>query len=192
MRRHTIASLMAATLVVAVGIAALRNASETWAGIVLFVTLLLLGMSPLAILHRREGKRAFWQGFALFGWGYVVLTMAPWFADRVGPKLPTSQLLGYAHARLNPPRFYPVFFTDFDWSVLPPSGAVPTLPGEPGSSAAFLDLGMPAQRLTSSGPLYKPLSVYVDLGTPVQQLTPAGTYYQPLGIPNPSPGNRES
>jgi hypothetical protein len=31
-----------------------------------------------------------------------VLTHAPWFAEQVGPRLPTTQLLNYAHAKANP------------------------------------------------------------------------------------------
>jgi hypothetical protein len=102
MRRFSIALLMAVVLVCGVAVAALRDASDAWAGALLLLTLFLLGSSLLGILHRRDGKRAFWQGFALFGWGYLVLAQAPWFAEQVTPKLPTTQLLGYAHGKLNP------------------------------------------------------------------------------------------
>ena len=102
MRRHTIASLMAATLVIAVAVAALKNASDAWAGLLLLLTLALLGSAVVAIPYRRGGRRAFWFGFAVFGWGYLVLAQAPWFAEQVGPRLPTTQLLSYAHAKINP------------------------------------------------------------------------------------------
>src|SRR4051794_17441258 len=102
MRRHTIASLMLATVVIAVAVAALKNASDAWVGGLHFLTLLLLGAALLAIPYRREGKRAFWLGFAIFGWGYLVLTQAPWFAEQVGPRLPTMHLLSYAHAKISP------------------------------------------------------------------------------------------
>jgi hypothetical protein len=102
MRRVSIAGLMAVVLVCGVAAAALREASETWAGILLLVTVGLLAFALLAVRQRREASRAFWEGFALFGWGYLVLTLGPWFAEQVGPKLPTAQLLGYLHGKLNP------------------------------------------------------------------------------------------
>jgi hypothetical protein len=102
MRRISIAGLMAVVLVCGVAVAALREASDTWAGVLVFVTLGLLAFALLAIRQRREATRAFWEGFALFGWGYVTLAFGPWFADQVGSKLPTTQLLGYLHGKLNP------------------------------------------------------------------------------------------
>jgi hypothetical protein len=102
MKRFTIATLMILVLVSGVAVAALRDASDLWVGILLSITLLLLGISLAGILQRREGKRAFWQGFAIFGWGYLILTQAPWFSEFIAPRLPTTQLLSYIHAKANP------------------------------------------------------------------------------------------
>jgi hypothetical protein len=102
MRRFSIATLMAVVLVCGVAVAALRDASDTWAGILLGLTLLMLGIAMIGVLHRRGTRRAFWQGFALFGWCYLALTTGPWASEQVGPRLPTTQLLRYAHARANP------------------------------------------------------------------------------------------
>jgi hypothetical protein len=101
MRRFSIAAMMMVVLVCVVAVAALRNASDTWAGVMLLLTLVLLGISVLGVLQRRGAKRAFWQGFALFGWGYFTLTMGPWFIDHVRPPLATTQWLEYLHERLN-------------------------------------------------------------------------------------------
>lgn len=102
MRRFSIATLMAVVLVCGVAVAALRDASDTWAGILLGLTLSMLGTALIGVLHRRGTRRAFWQGFALFGWGYLALTTGPWASEQVGPRLPTTQLLRYAHTRANP------------------------------------------------------------------------------------------
>src|SRR5689334_12956654 len=91
MKRHTIAGLMLVVLVVAVAAAALRDASDAWAGGLLLLTLLILGTAVIGVAYRREGRRAFWFGYALFGWGYLVLSQAPWFAEQVQPRLPTTQ-----------------------------------------------------------------------------------------------------
>src|SRR3954449_13576132 len=99
MRRFSIAALMLAVLVCGVAVAALKNASDAWAGALLLLTLLLLASAVFGVVYRREGRRAFWLGFAAFGWGYLALTQAPWFVEQIGPKLPTTLLLNYAHAK---------------------------------------------------------------------------------------------
>lgn len=100
--RFSIAGLMGLVVVVAVGVAALRSASEDWAGIVLMLTLGLLGVALLGVIFRDGPRRAFWSGFALFGGGYLTLTMAPWFSAEVGPRLATTRGLDLLFARLHP------------------------------------------------------------------------------------------
>lgn len=102
MRRVSIAALMLVVLVCAVAVAALRQASDAWAGGLLMLTLAVLGSAVFGAVYRREGRRAFWLGFAAFGWGYLALAMGPWFAEQVAPKLPTTLLLNYAHACAHP------------------------------------------------------------------------------------------
>jgi hypothetical protein len=80
---------LAGLMVLVLGIAALRDASETWAGIVHLLTLGLLGVSILGVVYRSGGRRAWWLGFGLFGWGYAALTLAPWSKPE---KLPTCVL----------------------------------------------------------------------------------------------------
>jgi hypothetical protein len=100
MRRFSIAGLMAVVLVCGVAVAALRNASEIWAGILLLLTLGLLAAALLGVAYRREAGRAGWIGFALFGWGYLTLAFGPWFAEQVRPQLPTTRLLDYVHGKV--------------------------------------------------------------------------------------------
>jgi hypothetical protein len=102
MRRVSIATLMIVVLVCGVAIAALRDASDTWAGVMLLLTFGLLGFALLGIRRRTGARRAYWEGFALFGWSYLVLAFGPWFGDSVQPRLPTTALLDYAHGKLQP------------------------------------------------------------------------------------------
>jgi hypothetical protein len=156
MRRVSIATLMIVVLVCGVAAAALRDASDTWAGILLLLTLGLLGFSILGIRQRREAKRAFWEGFALFGWGYLTLTMGPWFAEHLGPRLPMTQFLGFLHGKLHPGAAQPIWKT----ARLPalPQGAAPPVSLEYGVDAVVtLRQGtiQPAQGIS-----------FVDVATP--------------------------
>jgi hypothetical protein len=93
--RITIVGMMAVVLACGVAFAALRDASDVWEGAVLMATVSILGAAILGSRSGRASDRAWWQGFALFGWGYLIATMAPWFGHEVGTKLPTSMALNY-------------------------------------------------------------------------------------------------
>ena len=71
--RFSIARLMGVVLVAAVGSAALRNASEAWAGSVLLVTCGAVMLAIVGALSRGPDERAWWLGFAFFGGGYLAL-----------------------------------------------------------------------------------------------------------------------
>jgi hypothetical protein len=100
--RFTIAGLMGLVVVVAVGVAALRFASELWAGLLLMPTLGVLGAAVHAFHERAGSRRSWWRGFALFGWGYLVLAMGPWSSEAIAPHLPTTMGLDALYARLHP------------------------------------------------------------------------------------------
>jgi hypothetical protein len=89
-------------VVVAVGVAALRFASELWAGILLILTLGGLGAAVLAFHEGNAAPRSWWRGFALFGWGYLVLAMGPWASEAIAPHLPTTMGLDALYARMHP------------------------------------------------------------------------------------------
>jgi hypothetical protein len=99
--RFTIAGLMGLVVVVAVGVAALRFASETWAGLLLMSTFAVLGASVLVFHERTGANRAWWRGFALFGWGYLALAMGPWASEAIAPHLPTTLGLDALYARMH-------------------------------------------------------------------------------------------
>jgi hypothetical protein len=99
--RFTIAGLMGLVVVV-VGAAALRFASELWAGVLLMLTLGVLGAAILAFHERTGSLRSWWRGFALFGWGYLFLAMGPWGSDAIAPHLPTTAGLDALYATMHP------------------------------------------------------------------------------------------
>jgi hypothetical protein len=93
--RFTIANLLGVVLFVAVAVAALRAASEAWDGAVLGLTLLALLVAVLLAVHRADRRRAFWLGFALFGWAYLVAALV----SPVEPRLPTTKALAYLDSK---------------------------------------------------------------------------------------------
>jgi hypothetical protein len=98
--RISIARLMGVVSVIAVGAAALKVADEVWAGVMLALTIGLLGVAVLGALYGREARRAFWIGALLFGAAYLV----PSLVEATREKLPTTRLLTYAHSKLAPSR----------------------------------------------------------------------------------------
>jgi hypothetical protein len=92
--RFPIAGLMGAVLVIALALAALRNAYETWAGATFMVSCGVLTLAVVGIVCRGDAERAWWLGFALFGWGYLAL------ASLSPAELPTMTLLDAIAARL--------------------------------------------------------------------------------------------
>jgi hypothetical protein len=92
--RISIAGMMILLVAFALVLASLRFPSEGAAAAVLLVTQAVLAVAVLAVIYRTQERRAFWLGFALFGWGYMALTWDSWWrygADR--PEMLTSMTL---------------------------------------------------------------------------------------------------
>ena len=92
----SIKGLLTAVTVIAVGLFALMNASYVWSSVVLSFTLLLLLIALVAIVYRRGESRAFWVGFAIFGWAYFILTHPP-LGESYHSLLPTHAALEALH-----------------------------------------------------------------------------------------------
>ena len=108
--RFNIANLLGVILVLGVGFAALRESSDLWESGVFTLMLAALLISILLAVHRTESKRAFWIGFALFGWIYLGLSLVPSIESR----LITTKALAYLDSEV--PRSIPagVAHVDFD------------------------------------------------------------------------------
>lgn len=94
--RYTIRSLLLVILFVGVAVAGLRAADDASDAGLLGLTLLILLTSVLLVVHRTERKRAFWLGFALFGWVYFVISMIPPLESR----LPTTKGLVFIDSKI--------------------------------------------------------------------------------------------
>lgn len=100
--RPAVAILLGIAATAAIGLAALRSASQLWASLMYTVALGTLTVSVLASVYRRGRRRAFWVGFSACGWTYVVLCFAPWFETTVGASLVTTAALDFLYARFRP------------------------------------------------------------------------------------------
>ena len=94
--RFNIASLLGFILVLGVGFAALREASDLWESGVFTLTLAALLISILLAIHRTEKRRAFWLGFAVFGSAYLGLSLVP----SIEPRLITTKVLAYLDSKV--------------------------------------------------------------------------------------------
>ena len=94
--RFNIASLLVVVVFVAVGVAALRESSDLWESGIFTLTLAALLISILLAANRTESRRAFWIGFALFGWAYLGFALVP----SIEFKLITTKTLAYLDSKV--------------------------------------------------------------------------------------------
>lgn len=94
--RISVAGMMILLLVLGGVLASLRFPSDAAAAAVLLVTQVTLAFAILAVVYRAGEGRAFWLGFALFGWGYMALTWGPWLGQSTDrPEMLTSIALDH-------------------------------------------------------------------------------------------------
>jgi hypothetical protein len=94
--RFSIASLLGLVLFLGVALAAIRQATGLWDSAVFTTTFGLLLVSVLLAVHCKEHRRAFWLGFALFGWVALMASLVP----PVESRLITTKLLAYLDSEL--------------------------------------------------------------------------------------------
>lgn len=102
----------------AVGCAALAKPTFFWAGLLWSLVMATLGAALLAAIFRTGASRAFWVGFALFGWGHMTLALAPLLEDLTGELIFTRQILD-SLARLIGHDVPSLTQTDGIWKRLP-------------------------------------------------------------------------
>jgi hypothetical protein len=81
--RFTIAHLLGLALLIAVGFAALREATELWDSAVFSTTLGVLSVAVLLAIHRADRSRAYWLRFAVFGWIALGASLVPPIESRL-------------------------------------------------------------------------------------------------------------
>src|SRR5262245_4405569 len=94
--RFKIRSLLGVVLFAGIALAALRAADDLWDSGMLGLTLLGLMAAVLLAVHRTGRRRAYWVGFALFGWTYLIASLIPQIAVR----LPTNLGLAFIDSKI--------------------------------------------------------------------------------------------
>jgi hypothetical protein len=107
--RFSIAWLLLVVLFVAVAVAAHREATDLWDSALFGLTSLTLLTAVLLAVHRDRWVRAFWLGFALFGWSYLIASLVP----PVGDRLPATRAMTYLHSKV--PRAVPTGLGYFEY-----------------------------------------------------------------------------
>jgi hypothetical protein len=97
MRRFSIRTDMAFVLVSAIGLAALRNANEWWAGTMMLVAMAAVGIAVAGAVIMRGRERCWWATFAFFSASYLALAFAPGLSTGVGARLVTTTALDYLY-----------------------------------------------------------------------------------------------
>jgi hypothetical protein len=129
MFRFSLLTLLGAVLVVSIGFAALRGASEVWARIVVTGTIVALLTATLGAIYLPTASRAFCGGFALLGWAYMFLVFGPWL-EAIKPQLATTLALNRLQAAMaieEVPQTSQTIATSMVWQVN--TGNLITVPG---------------------------------------------------------------
>ncbi len=66
----SIAGLLAYVMFIAIGLTSLINANRLWFSVMFLIYLGSICFATVGAVLRRGPARAFWMGFALFGWAF--------------------------------------------------------------------------------------------------------------------------
>jgi hypothetical protein len=102
MHRFSIRTLMAVVLISAVGLAALTNANDLWAGLTMLGAMAATGAAVLGAFILRGRERCWCAGFAFFSTGYLMLVVGPWLGDSFQPRRTATQAIRYGYERISP------------------------------------------------------------------------------------------
>jgi hypothetical protein len=98
----TIAGLMVMILLIGIALGALRRPSYLAAAFLFSAALVILTTSILGVLYTRGSARAFWSGFAIGGWMYLLLHYGPFCDTAIGPYTFSTAVLDVLYDRFGP------------------------------------------------------------------------------------------
>jgi hypothetical protein len=127
--RISLATLIGIVAVIALGLAGMLSTSRLWLMLASTVALALLLAALLASWLFCGEERAFWVGFALFGWTYLILVNWDWVGGQIGHDLTVgfNEAAEWLLPQVRDPGL------QFGVATLPP-GTSTMLPGAPGQA----------------------------------------------------------
>lgn len=167
--QFSVRQLLIAVAFLAIGITALQSANSVWMSAIWGVVPLSLAVAILLILYRRDEVRAYWVGFAVFGWLYFGIVLlaywpvgnAPHYGPGFGPHAPlayyqlwTARITDWAYTKIIPESARTPQIPDPEFQVQGAGGAggVPATPGMPGmGSSGMMPGGMPGSMMGGMG-----------------------------------------
>jgi hypothetical protein len=115
--RFSLATLIGIVAVIALGLAGMLSGSRLWLMLASTATLAVLLAAILASWLFSGIERAFWVGFALFGWTYLIMVSWDWVGGQIGHDLTVG--ISEAAERILPDVKPPPF--PFGLPTVPPS-----------------------------------------------------------------------
>jgi hypothetical protein len=101
--RFTIFTLLGLVGVFGVIFVALRSPSPLWAWTFFGLALVSLAASLVGSVFARGRRRAYWGGYAAFGWAYFAAVFAPGLGEAIGPWFPTTPAIAALNRSVEPP-----------------------------------------------------------------------------------------
>jgi hypothetical protein len=162
-------------LLLGVGFAALRDSNDLWESSVFSITLGLLSISILLGVHRLGSRRAFWLGFALFGWIYLGFSLV----QSVESRLITTRGLAYLDSKVPRSKYVspPEYDNDGSMDLFVKNKFVNSLVGSSGTTEYFVRIGHSLLALIAA-----------FLGGLLSRYLHARTLACVLGMPSPDSG----
>lgn len=96
--RFSLLGLVGLLSFAALACAALVRPGPQWLGVVVTLTVLMVGFQFIRAVLAMGESRAAAVGWLLFATTYLALTLAPWLGDNVGPNLLSSKAIAHAQA----------------------------------------------------------------------------------------------
>jgi hypothetical protein len=97
--RFTLRQFLIGIAWIALACVGLRSASSWWVSAMLGLAYFTLTSALLLAVYRRAAQRAFWVGFATFGWVYLLLLIYGWGVEKPNSPVGTSSLLTHRISR---------------------------------------------------------------------------------------------
>ncbi len=90
--RFTLRQFLIGIAAIALACVALRSASTWWVSAMLGLAFFAMTAALLLVAYRRDDQRAYWIGFAAFGWVYLLLLTFGWSVEKNSPVKASSLL----------------------------------------------------------------------------------------------------